>query len=88
MNPLVANTAHGLNQRFVVWTEFGPQAPDVDVNRVGTAEEVVAPDLLEQFRAGKHATGMLSEVTQQFELFVGEVQRPGPQPHGVGVEVD
>ena len=69
-------------------TELGPQPPDVDIDGTGTAEEVVAPNLLQQLRAGEHPADMLDEEFQQFELLVGQVQRPTAQPRRVGALVD
>ena len=43
----VADVAHGADQGLVFGAEFGSQSPDVNVNRAGAAEVVVAPDLLQ-----------------------------------------
>ncbi len=49
---LVSDVADGADQRFVLRAEFGPQATHVYVDRAGTAEEVVAPHLLQQLCPG------------------------------------
>ena len=68
--------------------ELGPQPPDVDVDGAGAAEEVVAPDLLEQLGAGEDAAGVLGEVLEELELLVREVERAPAQAGGVGRLVD
>ena len=60
----------------------------MDVNGPGAAEEVVTPDLLQQLGAGEDPAGMLGEVLEQFELFVGQVQRATAQSGRVGALID
>jgi len=43
---LVADVAHCGDELLVLRAEFGPQPPDMDVDRAGAAEEVIAPHLL------------------------------------------
>src|SRR5258705_4410111 len=85
---LVADLADGPDHRLVLGTELGPQPPDVDVDRAGTAEVVVAPDLAQQLVAGEHPARVLGQELQQLELLVGEVERPALELRGVGVRVN
>ena len=85
---LVADVADGADQRLVLDAELGPQPADVDVDRAGAAEVVVAPDLLQQLRAGEDPARVLGQVLQQLELLVGEVERAAAQLGGVAVLVD
>src|SRR5215203_833013 len=85
---LVADVAHGADQRLVLGAELGAQPPHVDVDGAGAAEVVVAPDLLQQLGAGEDPAGVLGEVLEELELLVGQVQRPPAQLRGVAVLVD
>ena len=76
----VADVADRPDQRLVLAAELGPQPPDVDVHGAGTAEVVVAPDLLEQLGPAEDPAGVLGEELQQLELLVGEVEQPGRGP--------
>ena len=58
------------------------------VDGAGAAEEVVAPHLLQQLRAGEHPACVLRQILEQLELLVGEVERATTQPGGVGALVD
>ena len=60
----------------------------MDVDGPGTTEEVITPHLLQQLGPGEHPAGVLSQVLQQFELLVGQVQWAAPQARGVGAFVD
>ena len=60
----------------------------MDVDRSGTAEEVVAPHLLQQLRPGEHPSGVLREILQQFEFLVGQIKWAAAQPCRVGALVD
>jgi hypothetical protein len=84
----VADVAHGADQGLVLGAQLGPQPPDVDINRARAAEVVVAPDLLQQLRAGENPAGMLGEELEQFEFLEGEVEYPPAQPSRVGGLVD
>ncbi|CFR89213.1 Uncharacterised protein [Mycobacterium tuberculosis] len=68
--------------------EFGPQPPHVHINSPGAPEEVIPPYFVQQLRPSEHPAGMLRQVFQQLELFVGEIQRAATQPGGVGAFVD
>jgi len=72
----------------VLGAELRAQPPDVDVDRPRATEEVVTPDLLKQLRASEDTTGVLREVLEEFELLVGQFERPLLQPRGVGRLVD
>ena len=85
---LVADVADGADQRLVLGAELGPQPAHVDVDRAGAAEVVVAPDLLQQLRAGEDPARVLGQVLEQLELLVGEVERAAAQLGGVAVLVD
>ena len=54
--------------------ELGPQPAHVDVDRAGATEVVVAPDLLEQLRAGEDPARVLREELEQLELLEREVE--------------
>ncbi|MPM34156.1 hypothetical protein SDC9_80738 [bioreactor metagenome] len=71
----VADVADGADDALVLGAQLGPQPPDVDVDRTGTAEVVVAPDVGEELLAAEHPPGVLQQVLQQLELGVGEIQR-------------
>ena len=58
------------------------------IDRPGATEEVVSPHLVQQLGAGEHPAGMLGQVLQQLEFFVGEVERAASQSRGVGAFVD
>src|SRR5215203_690160 len=85
---LVTDVADGADQRLVLGAELGPQPADVDVDRARATEVVVAPDLLQQLRAGEHPAGVLRQVLQQLELLVREVEGTAAQLGGVAVLVD
>jgi len=72
----------------VLGAELGAQPADVDVDGAGAAEVVVAPDLLQQLRPREHPARVLSQVLQQLELLVGEVERAAAELGGVAVLVD
>src|SRR5262249_8061535 len=85
---LVTDVAYGADQLLVLGAELGPQAPDVYVDGPRAAEEVVAPDLLQQLRPGEHPARVLRKVLEQLELLVGEVERAAAQAGRVGRLVD
>ena len=60
----------------------------MDVDGPGAAEEVVPPHLGDQLLAGEHPSRVLREELEQFELLVGQLKRPAPQPCRVGVLLD
>ncbi len=68
--------------------ELGPQSTHVHIDGAGTAEEVIPPHLVQQLRTGEYPAGMLGQVFQQLELFVGEVKGTATQARGVGAFVD
>src|SRR5215469_4622350 len=72
----VAHVADGADQRFVLRAELGAKPPDMDVDSSGTAEVVVAPDLLEQLGSAEHPAWMLRQKLQQLELLERQIQRP------------
>ena len=55
----IPDVADGPDQALVVAAELGPQTTDVDVDRAGAAEVVVAPHLLQQLLAGEDPARML-----------------------------
>ena len=71
----VADVADGADVVLVLGAELGAEAAHVDVDGAGAAEVVVAPDLLEQLRAGEDAARVLGEVLQELELLEGQVER-------------
>ena len=84
----IAHVADRADQRFVLRSEFGAQPSYVHVDRAGATEEVVSPYLVQQLRAGEHSTGVLRQVLQQLELFVGQVKWASTQSGGIGALVD
>lgn len=44
------------------------------VDGAGAAEVVVSPDFLEELGSGEGASGVVGEVFEEFEFFVGEVE--------------
>ena len=68
--------------------ELRAQTADVHVDGAGAAEEVVAPDLLQQLGAGEDPARVLGEVLEQLELLVGELEQPPAQPRRVRGLVD
>src|SRR6478609_1500293 len=68
---LVADVAHGADHLLVLGAQLRPETADVHVDGAGAAEEVVAPDLLEQLGAGEDPARVLGEVLEQLELLVG-----------------
>ena len=84
----VADVADRADQRLVLAAELGAQPAHVDVDGAGAAEVVVAPDLLEQLRAGEDAARVLGQELHQLELLVGEVEVWPRDPGGVGRLVD
>ena len=60
----------------------------MDVDGPGAPVVVVAPDLLEQLGPREDPPGVLGQVLEEFELLVGQIEDPAPQPHAVGRLVD
>src|ERR671913_703090 len=85
---LVADATDGGDHRLVLGAELGPEAADVDVHGAGAAEEVVAPDLLEELGPGRDPAGAGGQEPKQLELLVGQVERPAPEADLVGDGVD
>src|SRR5262245_30773730 len=81
---LVADAADGRDHRLVLGAELGPEAADVDVDRAGAAEEVVAPDLLEELGPGRDPAGPGGQEPQQLELLVGQVEGAAAEADLVG----
>src|SRR5206468_359400 len=84
----VPDVAYGADQRLVLGAELGPQPPDVNVDRAGAAEVVVAPYFLQQLRAGEDPPRVLGEELQQLELLEGEVEHAAAQAGRIGGLVD
>src|SRR5215475_14506267 len=55
------------------------QAPDADVDDVGTGVEVIAPDLGEEPLAADHLTCALEQAVEDLELAVGELHEAIPE---------
>src|SRR5829696_4624890 len=85
---LVADATDGGDHRLVLGAELGPEAADVDVHGAGAAEEVVAPDLLEELGPSRDPARPGGQEPQQLELLVGQVERPAAQADLVGDGVD
>src|ERR1700677_4207783 len=58
------------------------------VDGPGAAEIVIAPDLLQQVRAGEDPARVLREELEQLELLEGEVERTAAEPCRIGGLVD
>ena len=70
----VADAAHRLHQsRFAAGLERAPQVGDEDLQHIGVAEEVVAPDASHDRGARQHLLRVTEEEGQQIELAGGEV---------------
>ena len=79
---LVAQAAHGRQADRVgrVGLDLGAQALDVDVEGLGVADVVGAPDAVDQLAAGEHAAGVAQEVLEQLELLERELRRSRRRP--------
>ncbi|CAE1308324.1 unnamed protein product [Acanthosepion pharaonis] len=56
------------------------QAADIDVDDIGLRLEFIAPDTLDQHRAGQHLAGMPRQFGQQLEFQIGERDRLACSP--------
>ena len=74
--PSDTDAAHGAHEvgRARVIGELAAQVGDVDVDEVVVAEPVLAPDALEQLRAGEGDARRGGERVQEVELDAGEVE--------------
>ena len=72
----VTDAAYGLNQ-FVVETviDLAAQIANVHVDQVGVAEEITAPDAVEELVARMDFVAVEQQVLQERVLFGGEVDR-------------
>src|SRR6478672_13084063 len=72
----VADAAHGLErgppERHV---DLAPEIPDVDLDDVAIASEVVAPHLIEQIPLGPNIAGSSQQRFEQIEFARGELHR-------------
>ena len=68
--------------------QLAAQVRQVDVDHVGVADPVFAPDRAEQFFAGAHVTGVLAEVAEEVELDAGEVDDGVVDPCLAATEID
>src|SRR6266550_6161652 len=64
----VPDSPDRLDQLVLLIAEFLPQVPDVDLDVVRVAEEVIAPDLIENPIAGQDLVRMHHQQPQQVEL--------------------
>src|SRR5690606_30030858 len=80
----VADVADRSYEGLVLGAALGAEAADVHVHGAGAAEVVVAPDLLQELRAGEDPARVLGEVLQQLELLEGQVEDPSAEAGGVG----
>src|ERR687897_90226 len=84
----VSDVAHGPDEHLVVGAQLRAQPAHVDVHGPRAAEVVVAPDLLQQLRAGEDAARVLREVLEELELLERQVQRAAADLGGVARLVD
>src|SRR3954469_6703545 len=85
----VAHAAHGVQQpRLAALLRLAPQVAHVDAERVRARAEVVAPDALEDLRAGEHLARVLEEHGQQLELGARELERALPAAGLPGAAVE
>src|SRR3989442_11968949 len=68
--------------------ELGPQAPDVDVDRAGSAVVLVTPHSREQLLTGEHLAGVRGEELQQLVLHVREVERSRGHRRLIGLQIE
>src|SRR5215218_9897880 len=87
----VPDPAHRLDEpRPAAGLGLAAQVADVDVERVRGEAEVVAPDALEDDRAGEHLARVEQEELEQVELRARELDRLAGAPRRplAGVELD
>src|ERR1700682_6294003 len=77
----VPDAPDGLDQLVLLIAELLAKIPDVDLDIVGVAEEVVAPYLVENAVPGKDLVGMHHEQAQQVELSSRELDRAPVSAH-------
>src|SRR6266536_4487541 len=76
---LVADASNRGDHRFVLGAQLGSEPADVDVDRAGAAEEVVAPHFLQELGPGRYPTRPGGKEAQQLEFLVGQVEWPRAQ---------
>src|SRR5579884_1988600 len=75
----VTDTPHGVDEPgLALRLELAAQIGDVDLQGVGAGAEVVAPDLLEDLRAGEHHPRVAEEELEQPELGAGQLHSALP----------
>src|SRR5882724_4778877 len=75
----VPDSADRLDQpRLAALLRLAAQVTDVDLERVRTGPEVVAPNRLEELGAGEHQPRVTQQVLEQRELCLGQLDRPLP----------
>ena len=85
----VADAAHGVQQaRLLADLGLASQVAHVHAERVGARAEVVAPDVLEDRRAGEHLTRMAHEHLEQQELGPRELEHALAAPRLVRAQVE
>ena len=73
---------------LVFAAEFGTQTSHVNIHGSRAAVVVVPPHFLQQLRAGEHASGVLNQIFEQFEFFVGQINRVPVQTCRISIGVD
>src|SRR4029453_3704855 len=84
----IPDVADRADEILVVNTELGAEAPGVQVYSSGATVVVVAPDFGQQLLAGKHASGVLSEVLEELEFLERQVQGLATDPGRVARFID
>src|ERR1700730_11182966 len=80
----VPDTPHGLDQLMLLVAELLPEVSDVDLDVFRIAEEVVAPDLVEDAIPGQHLVRMHHQQPQKIELARRQTDRTSGPPHLAG----
>src|ERR1700682_1225064 len=77
----VPDAPDGLDQLVLLIAKLLAKVPDVDLDIVGVAEEVIAPHLVENAVAGQDLVGMHHQQPQQVELASRELDRASIPAH-------
>src|SRR5207302_8834237 len=73
-----------LDQRVLFVAKLLAEIPDIDLDVVGVAEEVITPDLVEDAVAGQHLVGVHQQQSQKVELPSGKLNRAAVAPNLAG----
>ena len=88
LDQLVAHAPHRLDRHARVVAQLPPQLVHVHVHRPRAAEELVAPDLLQQQLPRQHVPGRFGQPLEQVELLVAQLQQLVAEPRFVALPID